>query len=485
MGPFPFVLETESKIMPGPNTSSDRSLGGVATMIALGAFFVATLAAVAVAADGGNDNVSAGSGDASVSVSLSEFAIQPSTVTVPEGGTLTVSNSGSQTHNLEVVDQDKKTRDIEGGGKTELDLDGLEPGTYQVLCAIPGHADSGMTATLVIGEPGSTEGGAEPSAAADQHAGHEMTPADAEKMDADMAAGVQTYLDEAERYGAGDVERGNQLLEPTILPDGTKRFELTAAITDWDVGNGEMVKAWTYNGVVPGPMIKMNPGDKVEVAIQNDLPISTDIHMHGITLDNEDDGVAPITQDPIKSGDSYTYSFTAPASPELGMYHAHHHGHVAIVNGLFAPMQVGEIALPEGRTINGVTVPQGVQLAQQYQMVLNDAGVIGLTLNGKSFPYTEPITAKQGDWLLVNYFNEGLQIHPMHLHRQPHLVVAKDGFPLAEPYRVDTLNVAPGERYSVLIKAEAPGVWAWHCHILNHAENDQGLFGMVTTMIVS
>jgi FtsP/CotA-like multicopper oxidase with cupredoxin domain len=118
-------------------------------------------------------------------------------------------------------------------------------------------------------------------------------------------------------------------------------------------------------------------------------------------------------------------------------------------------------------------------------MVLNDAGVIGLTLNGKSFPYTEPVAAKVGDWILVNYYNEGLQSHPMHLHRQPQLVVAKDGFPLDQPYRADTVLVGPGERYSVLIHAEAAGVWAWHCHILNHSENDQGLFGMVTTLIVS
>jgi manganese oxidase len=49
-------------------------------------------------------------------------------------------------------------------------------------------------------------------------------------------------------------------------------------------------------------------------------------------------------------------------------------------------------------------------------MVLNDAGAIGLSLNGKSFPATEPITANVGDWTLVHYMNEGLQSHPMHPH---------------------------------------------------------------------
>jgi len=48
----------------------------------------------------------------------------------------------------------------------------------------------------------------------------------------------------------------------------------------------------------------------------------------------------------------------------------------------------------------------------------------------------------------------------------------------------DTVLVAPGERYSVLIHADQPGTWAWHCHILTHAENASGMFGMVTALVV-
>jgi FtsP/CotA-like multicopper oxidase with cupredoxin domain len=48
----------------------------------------------------------------------------------------------------------------------------------------------------------------------------------------------------------------------------------------------------------------------------------------------------------------------------------------------------------------------------------------------------------------------------------------------------DTLNIAPGERYDVLIDADEPGVWAFHCHILTHAESRHGMFGMVTVLIV-
>ena len=116
-------------------------------------------------------------------------------------------------------------------------------------------------------------------------------------------------------------------------------------------------------------------------------------------------------------------------------------------------------------------------------MVLNDAGVIGLSLNGKSFPATDPFVWKVGSWVLVHYLNEGLLTHPMHAHQFPQLVVAKDGIPLDQPYFADTLAVAPGERYSVLMHVDRPGTWVWHCHILTHVERATGMFGMATAIV--
>jgi FtsP/CotA-like multicopper oxidase with cupredoxin domain len=72
----------------------------------------------------------------------------------------------------------------------------------------------------------------------------------------------------------------------------------------------------------------------------------------------------------------------------------------------------------------------------------------------------------------------------MHLHGMPQLVIAKDGYPLPQPYKVDTVSVAPGERYTVLVNATEVGTWAFHCHILNHAERADGMFGMVTAFVV-
>jgi FtsP/CotA-like multicopper oxidase with cupredoxin domain len=94
--------------------------------------------------------------------------------------------------------------------------------------------------------------------------------------------------------------------------------------------------------------------------------------------------------------------------------------------------------------------------------------------------------ATRGDWVLIHMANDGELLHPMHLHGFHFQVVGVDGFPLsaANRYMADTLVVAPGSRYDILVHATNPGVWAFHCHILNHVEGPEGMFGMVTALIV-
>jgi len=472
--------------------TNDNGSGGITMAIAIGAFLVATLAAVSVNVHNSSstkvDAVASQAGlPATIKVALSEFAITPKSLTANAGPlSVEVTNQGTQTHNFSVPALGKKTIDLVPGATAVLDLGTVANGTYPVQCEIPGHASSGMTGTLVVGD------GKGSGSTATAMAGMDMSTSSTGKMDnkqmeKDMTAGVTTFLAYAKKYGEGKIKSGNQPLVPTIEADGTKVFHLTAAITNWETAPGKIVKAWTYNGTVPGPAIHVNPGDKVKLVLKNDLPISTDIHMHGVDVPFDQDGVAPITQPYIEPGQTYTYKFTASMQPKLGMYHAHMHGQVAIVNGLFATFEIGDVALPNGRTINGMTIPANLDASKirVVPMVLNDAGVIGLTLNGKHFPETAPIGMKQGEWIRLDFYNEGLMIHPMHLHHLPQLVIAKDGYPLAEPYRIDTLAVAPGERYSVLVNADDLGTWAMHCHIVSHAENDQGLTDMVTAVVVS
>lgn len=449
----------------------------------LGASVLALAAAVLFVIIGVSDHdggsAAAASAATSIDATLSEFKVELSGIEVAEGGSIQVTNGGTMVHNLAVSGTENRTANLNAGETATLSLAGLAPGTYQLLCEIPGHASAGMVAdiTIVAGDGSSgTTGGSTDMAGMAHGDPTTMTPEEAAAMD-------QKMLDSMSAFPAETVGRGNQVLEPTVLADGTKHFELTASIVDWEVRPGETVKAWSYNGQVPGPRLNFEVGDKVEVAFTNNLPLGSDIHWHGVDVPNDQDGVSPYTQDIVEPGETYTYHFTTTETA-IGMYHAHIHGDVAIPNGLFGTLYVGEIAPPAGRTVSGIEIPADLTIAQDLPMVLNDAGVIGLSLDGKSFPATAPIVANQGDWVRVTYFNEGLQAHPMHLHGFEQIVYAKDGEPLDVPYAADTILVAPGERYTVIFHADQVGSWVYHCHIINHVESSDGMFGMATAVVV-
>jgi len=429
----------------------------------IGTFALGIAIALPLALFIGDDDTAArvSSEPTTLAVELGEMFVRPASTEVEAGAVrLAVKNTGTAVHTLAVQGTDQLTPELAGGASGALTFTDLAAGSYTLVCTIAGHADAGMRATLTV-----TPAGSAPGMPAPGGHGSSTGPVDVDAMDELMAAPVKAFPAPTKGLGA-------QPLAAKILADGTKEFTLTSSMTRWEVEPGRVVDAMSYNGQVPGPTLAVKVGDRVRVVLRNELPVSTSIHFHGIRTPNAMDGVPDITQPPVKPGQTFTYAFTADR-PAVGMYHSHHDAVKQVPDGLAGTFLIG--TMPR---------PAGVRVARTLPMVLNDAGAIGFSLNGKSFPATTPIVAKLGEWIEVHYLNEGLQSHPMHLHGLDQLVTAKDGFPLPQPYLVDTINVAPGERYTVLVRADNPGVWAWHCHILSHAEGDKGMFGMVTAMIV-
>lgn len=432
--------------------------------VAVAALFVA-IAALTGLAEGESSGSATEAGVTVVDVQLSEFAITPAAIVVPPGQVqLRVTNIGSMAHNFSIPALEKRTADLLGGESEILDLGDLEEGAFDALCEIAGHAASGMVATLTV-----TTGAGEAAA------GHDGMHSFDNWQEMDKAMEIRAKSFPAETMG----DKGGRPLVPEIAADGTKVFYLTAEEVDWEVEPGKIVKAKTYNGVVPGPEIRVQVGDRVRIVLTNELNESTSIHFHGIRVPNEFDGVDPYTQKPVAPGATFTYEFPI-LEPAVGIYHSHHDAQVQIPDGMFGSFMVGQMPIPPALIAKGYT-----RVDKEMTMVLNDAGTIGLTLNGKSFPATEAYTLRRGQVLMVHYQNEGLTGHPMHLHQPVGWIIAKDGHPLDVPMPTDTVWVSPGERYTVLYKGDDLGVWAWHCHILSHAEGPQGMFGMVSALIVT
>jgi FtsP/CotA-like multicopper oxidase with cupredoxin domain len=281
--------------------------------------------------------------------------------------------------------------------------------------------------------------------------------------------------------------KGGQPLEFTMDGD-TKVFDLTAKAVKWPILKDVIATAWTYNGTVPGPMIRVTDGDKVRIMLKNDLPQPTTIHWHGIAVPNAMDGIPDVTQKPIEPGETFTYEFVAsPAGTYL--YHSHFEGDVQVGAGLYAPfiidpketesvkpdvdvdLMISEMLIRDGQTYAAMPM---AGMEPNY-----------FTINGKAYPETETINVKRGQLVRLRLTAIGQFVHPIHLHGVPFKIVAPDGHPVPEAAQLtkDTVLVSPGERYDIEFIASEPGQWMLHCHILHHTTNDNVEPGGLMLMI--
>jgi FtsP/CotA-like multicopper oxidase with cupredoxin domain len=339
---------------------------------------------------------------------------------------------------------------------------------------VSGHEQAGMKGTLMVAAAagGAASGSAAPGGTS---TGGDSSTMTAQQM-ADMhQAGVDAFVKQL-TDGPNTEGLGGQPLKPEMDGD-VKVFNLTVTNVQWEVSTGQKVDAMAFNGQIPGPLITVNPGDKVRFYVQNQMDQPFALHFHGLTVPNDMDGVPFVTQKPIMPGESYTYEFTVHDPPGMYIYHSHFNSAEQVGSGLYAPL----IVKPEA----GWKSVYGIEPDVETSMIIGD-GQLGYNINGKGFPSTLPIMAKTGQWVLIHMANDGELLHPMHLHGFHFEVVGEDGFPLAPQnrYMADTLVIAPGSRFDLLVHADNPGVWAFHCHILNHVEGPNGMFGMVTALIV-
>jgi FtsP/CotA-like multicopper oxidase with cupredoxin domain len=276
---------------------------------------------------------------------------------------------------------------------------------------------------------------------------------------------------------AGEPLGDGTFLAPSTDVDGVKEFHLTLDETEVEVSPGVVKPAYAFNGVVPGPVLRVDEGDRVRIVVDNQLPFPTSTHWHGMILPNDQDGVGGITQPHIEPGGRYVYEWTAVATG-THWYHAHSSGR-HIGKGLYGMLEV----VPEEGDF---------EADRDYRLMLGDTD-LGFTLNGRSFPSTPTLAAAVGETVRLRLVNTGDQVHAMHLHGVPFRVVAQDGIPRRSPESMDTLTIAPGQTYDLLFRQLYPGSWLIHCHMFVHSHmtgdehppGESGMNGMVAVLEVN
>ncbi len=133
-------------------------------------------------------------------------------------------------------------------------------------------------------------------------------------------------------------------------PQPVKAFTLTARPAT--IG-GHV--AFTYDGTVPGPLLRVTQGDRLRVTLVNHLPVATTLHWHGVRVPGAEDGVAGITQDAVAPGASFTYEFVA-ADAGTFWYHSHQDTGNQIPAGLFGALVVDPPAGPPAPDVDRVVM---------------------------------------------------------------------------------------------------------------------------------
>lgn len=97
--------------------------------------------------------------------------------------------------------------------------------------------------------------------------------------------------------------------------------------------------------------------------------------------------------------------------------------------------------------------------------------------DGVKFTDSDPIRARLGERVRIRLINDTMMEHPIHLHGL--WSELENGHGAYRPYK-HTISVKPGEELSYLVSCDAPGHWAYHCHLLYHFQN-----GMFRTFLVA
>ncbi|MBL9100939.1 MAG: multicopper oxidase family protein [Myxococcales bacterium] len=115
--------------------------------------------------------------------------------------------------------------------------------------------------------------------------------------------------------------------------------------------------------------------------------------------------------------------------------------------------------------------PHGVE------WTLNDEVMRHVQHEHASMQHEPRYTMRAGRFTKLRFVNDSARLHPMHLHGQFFLVLARDGVAVAEDHWRDTVLVRSRETVDVALVPRDPGIWALHCHIQEH--HDSGMMTMV------
>jgi FtsP/CotA-like multicopper oxidase with cupredoxin domain len=291
------------------------------------------------------------------------------------------------------------------------------------------------------------------------------------------------------RLAAQQPMQMQSILAPSSAPDVAKTdFTLQIGPVTIELAPNRVLSSIGYNGISPGPLLRMKEGVPVTVNVVNDTDVPETVHFHGLLIPSDVDGSEEEGTPVVPPHGSRSYKFT-PTPAGTRWYHTHtmsmddlHRGSYTgmfgflIVEGANNPGAFDQehyLALRDWEPYFTNTLmdtddldPTGPQ-PEKPAVAAMDTRQPGLevaadvySINDKALGAGEPIRVKSGDRVMFHFLNaSGIEIRHLALPGHKFNVIALDGNPVPVPAAVDVLMIGPGERVDAWIGMNQPGIW--------------------------
>jgi FtsP/CotA-like multicopper oxidase with cupredoxin domain len=257
-----------------------------------------------------------------------------------------------------------------------------------------------------------------------------------------------------------DPRTGADWSEPKLLSseNGLLRARLEAAEGPLTIA-GREATAYGYNGGLPGPTLRLRPGDRLQVQLVNRLDAVTNLHVHGLYVSPEGNGDNVFVA--VQPGESFDYDYQLPDDhpPGVYWYHPHHHGMVAdqVFGGLYGAIIVEDpddppVTRERVLVVSDITLDDAGRLRQPSTMarMMGREGELVL-VNGQVRP---ALTARPGErerWRIINACSA--RYLRLRLDGQQMQLLGIDSGRFPQPRDLDEVVLATGNRADLLVTA--------------------------------
>lgn len=292
----------------------------------------------------------------------------------------------------------------------------------------------------------------------------------------------------------GATDQLNELGSQVSAQKNMKEFHLFAREADWATTPQKSTHTLTYNGKIPGPIIRVTEGEMVRIVLHNQLKTSTSILFHGLMAPHSVNGLPRKNAGIVEPGQSFAYQFVASQSgtywyhpqiihqdqKQLGMY-----GVLIVAPPPRAKLFDKDITLifseiaRRRKAGSPASAKPGAAPAAAYDAVavskkLTPGDVeVAYLINGRSAPSVKPIDLRKGERVRLRLINAGQESVPLHITGHRLKIIAINGSDRLEPHVVrDTLTLNPSDRVDAEFIADNPGVWSLGSELAHQSTND-------------